>query len=138
MDDLRDITLFADMARARSFSAAAARLTLPASTLSRRIAELQRGWGTKFLHRTTRRVDLTEAGTLFLARCEQIVAAARHTRQDLCDLTQTPRGTLHLSVTPDFGTSFLAPMLASFGKTHPGLGLHLGLSPARVDMLGGA
>ena len=135
MDDLRDIVHFVEVARSRSFSQAAARLGLPPSTLSRRIAELEAGLGTQLLVRTTRRVDLTEAGALFLSRCEEIVEAARGARAELSELTRRPRGTLRLSVTPDFATTFLPPVIAAFCARYPEIELHLDLSPRRADIL---
>lgn len=135
MDDLRDITHFVEVARLRNFTQAADRLGVPPSTLSRRIAELEAGLGTQLLVRTTRRVDLTEAGALFLSRCEEIVEAARGARAELSELTRRPRGTLRVSLTPDFGTTFLAPVIAAFCARHPEIELNLDLSPRRADIL---
>lgn len=135
MDDLRDIAHFVEVAQTRNFSQAAARLGVPSSTLSRRIAELEAGLGTQLLVRTTRRVDLTEAGALFLSRCEEIVEAARGARAELSELTRRPRGTLRVSMTPDFGTTFLAPVIAAFSTHHPEITLHLDLNPRRADIM---
>ncbi|WP_297508477.1 LysR family transcriptional regulator [uncultured Caulobacter sp.] len=135
MDELRDIASFVEVARARNFGRAAARLGVPASTLSRRIAELEAGLGAQLLVRTTRRVDLTEAGALFLSRCEDIVEAARGARAELSELVHRPRGTLRVSVTPDFATAFLALVVVDFCKRHPEIDLRLDLSPRRADLL---
>lgn len=135
LDDLRDIAHFVEVARTRNFSQAALRLGVPASTLSRRITELEGGLGTQLLVRTTRRVDLTEAGALFLSRCEDLVEAARAARTELSELSRRPRGTLRISLTPDFGTTFLAPVIAQFCQQHPEIELHLDLSPRRADIL---
>jgi DNA-binding transcriptional LysR family regulator len=136
LDDLRDIAHFVEVARTRNFSQAAARLGVPSSTLSRRIAELEAGLGTQLLVRTTRRVDLTEAGALFLSRCEEIVEAARGARAELTELTRRPRGTLRISLTPDFGATFLAPVIAAFCANHPEITLQLDLNPRRADIMG--
>jgi DNA-binding transcriptional LysR family regulator len=135
LDDLRDIAHFVEVARTRNFSQAATKLGVPSSTLSRRIAELEAGLGTQLLVRTTRRVELTEAGALFLSRCEEIVEAARGARAELSELTRAPRGTLRISLTPDFGTTFLAPVVAAFCDHHPEITLHLDLSARRADLL---
>lgn len=135
MDDLRDIANFVEVARTRNFGQAAARLGVPPSTLSRRIAELEAGLGTQLLVRTTRRVDLTEAGALFLSRCEDIVEAARGARAELAELTRKPRGVLRVSLTPDFGTTFLAPVIAVFSNRHPEIELHFDLNTHRADIL---
>lgn len=135
MDDLRDITHFVEVARLRNFTQAAGRLGVPPSTLSRRIAELEAGLGTQLLVRTTRRVDLTEAGALFLSRCEDIVEAARGARAELSELTRRPRGLLRVSMTPDFGTTFLAPVIAGFCARYPEIDLRLDLNTLRADIL---
>lgn len=114
---------------------AAARTGVPSSTLSRRIAELEAGLGTQLLVRTTRRVDLTEAGALFLSRCQEIVEAARGAQAELSDLARRPRGTLRISLTQDFGTTFLAPVIAAFCTSHPEIALQLDLSPHRADIM---
>lgn len=135
MDDLRDIAQFVEVARARSFSRAAAALGLPPSTLSRRISELEASLGTQLLLRTTRRVDLTEAGALFLSHCAPIIDAARTARAELATLSRRPRGSLRVSLTADFGTTFLAPIIATFCRSYPEIEVHLDLSPRRADLM---
>ena len=76
MDDLsalRDMTLFVEVARTGSFSRASANLAVPGATLSRRIAEMERKFGVRLFDRTTRRVDLTEAGRRYFERCGDLV-----------------------------------------------------------------
>lgn len=80
-------------------------------------------------------MDLTEAGVLFLSRCEEIVEAARGARAELAELTRRPRGVLRVSLTPDFGTTFLAPIIAAFCVHHPEIELHLDLDTHRADIL---
>src|SRR5579883_1583865 len=75
MDLLRDMVLFVEVARAGSFTKAAQRLGVPTSTLSRRIQALEKGLNLKLMLRTTRSVELTEAGTVYLKRCADIVDA---------------------------------------------------------------
>ncbi|MCZ7684453.1 MAG: LysR family transcriptional regulator [Sandaracinaceae bacterium] len=70
---LEDMRLFAEVARAGSFTAAARALAVPKQTLSRRIAELEHALGVTLLHRTTRRLHLTELGAAYAARCAEIV-----------------------------------------------------------------
>lgn len=77
MDHLKDMGLFVEVARAKSFRQAAETLDMPSSTLSRRISALEQSIGLRLLHRTTRYVDLTEAGQVYFERSARIVDEAR-------------------------------------------------------------
>ncbi|MFK4591068.1 DNA-binding transcriptional LysR family regulator [Bradyrhizobium diazoefficiens] len=77
MELLNDMALFVEVVKARSFRGAAATLDMPNSTLSRRISLLEKEIGLRLLNRTTRRVELTEAGQLYFERCKRIVDEAR-------------------------------------------------------------
>jgi DNA-binding transcriptional LysR family regulator len=137
MDDLADILKFVQVAELKSFSAAAAKLGMPASTLSRRISELEARMGTKLLLRTTRRVALTEAGALLLSRGRDVAEAARSIREEISDYAATPRGRVRVSLTPDFGTRVLASIIAQFSRTHPELEIILDLTPSAADLMSG-
>jgi DNA-binding transcriptional LysR family regulator len=134
MDWLRDMVLFVEVARAGSFTKAAQRLGLPTSTLSRRIQALERSLKIKLMLRTTRSVELTEAGTIYLKRCADIVDAAKIAHENIRDLTNVPRGHLRVSLTGDFGPIFIAPYLAIFRKSYPEITFDLDMTPYRVDL----
>ncbi len=136
VDYLRDLTLFIAVAETRNFTRAAARLAMPTSTLSRRIAELEVSLGVKLLHRTTRIVELTEAGALYLARCETIIEAAREAHEQVRGAVETPRGLLRMSVEAETGPRLVAPVIAEYLALHPAVRIDLDLSPRRVDLLG--
>ena len=74
---LNDMALFVEVIKANSFRGAAEAVGLPNSTVSRRIAELERRIGLRLLNRTTRRIELTEGGRLYYERCRRIVDEAR-------------------------------------------------------------
>ena len=135
MDELRDLALFVAVARTRSFTRAAASMGMPTSTLSRRIAGLEASLGLKLLNRTTRVVELTEAGTIYLGRCEAIVDAAREAHQHVRGLLDEPRGVLRMSVEAEIGPRLVAPVLAAYLERYPSMRLDLDLSPRRVDLV---
>jgi DNA-binding transcriptional LysR family regulator len=135
VDDLRDLILFVEVAERRSFTAAARHLDVPASTLSRRIAALEKRMGIRLLHRSTRGVDVTDAGALLLQRGRQIADEAVAVRNEVMDLQATPKGRVAVSLNPDFGTGFLAPVVASFCALYPRIDLRLDLTPRRVDLV---
>ncbi len=134
MDLLRDMVLFVEVARAGSFTKAAQRLGVPTSTLSRRIQALEKGLNLKLMLRTTRSVELTEAGTVYLKRCADIVDAAKIAHENIRDLANVPRGHLRVSLTGDFGPIFIAPHLAIFRASYPEITFDLDMTPHRVDL----
>jgi DNA-binding transcriptional LysR family regulator len=129
------MALFVNVVNAMSFTRAAERLGMPKSSLSRRIAELERAIGVRLLNRTTRHIELTEAGAAYHARCTEIVEAAEVAHEELADLIRTPRGHLRVSMLPDMAVVFFAPLLAIFSRRHPLITFELDLSPRRVDLL---
>lgn len=135
MDHLRDLALFVAVAETRSFTKAAALLGVPISTLSRRIAELEASMDLKLLVRSTRQVELTEAGALYLSLGEGIVAAAREAHQQVRGLAEKPQGTLRMSVEAEIGPRLVAPVLADYLGRYPDVRVDLDLSPRRVDLL---
>ncbi len=135
MDHLRDLALFVAVAETRSFTKASAMLGVPPSTVSRRIAELESSMDLKLLVRSTRQVELTEAGALYLSLGEGIVAAAREAHQQVRGLAEKPQGTLRLSVEAEVGSRLVAPVLAEYLERYPDIRIDLDLSPRRVDLL---
>lgn len=134
MDLLRDMALFVEVVRTRSFTAAAANLEMPASTLSRRISGLERSLGLPLLTRTTRRVDVTDAGADYFARCAHLVEEARVAHEQVGRGAQVATGTLRLSCTPDFAAFYLPPVLEDLTRQHPAVNVELDLSPRAVDL----
>lgn len=74
---------------------------MPDSTLSRRISHLEKSIGIRLLHRTTRRIDLTEAGQIYYTQCKQIVEAAQLAQRQLKEMVDKPQGVyaLHFRLT---------------------------------------
>ena len=77
MNLLNDMALFVEVARTMSFRRAAEALDMPNSTLSRRVSALEKAIGLRLLHRTTRKLELTEAGQLYYERSQRIVQESR-------------------------------------------------------------
>ena len=135
MDYLRDISLFVAVAELGSFTKAAARLSIPVSSLSRRVAALESVIGLRLLNRNTRSLSLTEAGQLYLARCETILAAVEEASREVHGLLEEPRGTLRLSVDAEIGSRLVAPVIADFVERFPEMRIEVDLSPRRIDLL---
>ena len=116
MKRLQGMELFVEVAKTHSFSRAAAALGVPKSTLSRQVAELERSVGLRLLSRTTRKVELTDAGRLYFERCQRIVAEAQIAHEELQKLVDTPSGPLRVNMPADFGTDFLAESFMEFSR----------------------
>lgn len=129
------MSLFVEVARAKSFRRAAQALDMPSSTLSRRILVLERAIGLRLLHRTTRRIELTEAGQIYFERSQRIVEEARLAHEQLSDIVLQPQGVLRVSLPVDFAVVFLAPCLPGFCRRYPGIQFELDLTPRRVDLV---
>jgi DNA-binding transcriptional LysR family regulator len=134
--DPNDLLVFARVVAEGSLTAAADKLGLPKSTVSRRLSRLEEQLGERLLLRTTRRLNITEFGAALLDHARQLeseveaVAALAESRQ------ARPSGRLRVSMPSDFANLLLTDMLAAFAALHPGVTLELDLSPRRVDLLG--
>ena len=125
---LHSMELFAEVAKARSFSRAADVLGLPKSTLSRRVAELERSVGLSLLNRSTRKVELTGAGEVYLERCLRIVEEAQVAHEELQALTAKPSGLLRVNMPATFATDVMAEIFLGFSRRHPEVAFHLNLT----------
>jgi DNA-binding transcriptional LysR family regulator len=134
MDVLNYMRLFVEVAKRKSFRAAAEALDMPNSTLSRNIAELEKTIGLRLLHRSTRKVELTEAGEVYFKRCQNIVEEALGAHQALLDVSERPIGTLRVSTTSGFAVGYLAPILSEFANAYPLIKFDFDLSARRVDL----
>ncbi len=135
MDVFRNMELFIEVAASGGFRAAAERLGIPNSTVSRRIAELEHDIGLRLFHRTTRRVELTEAGRLYYDRCRRIMDEARLAHEELSGMVLQPTGTIRASVPVDFALIYLTEILDDFTKAYPGIQLDLDVSPRNSDLV---
>jgi DNA-binding transcriptional LysR family regulator len=135
MSHLNDMALFVEVARAKSFRKAAEALGMPNSTLSRRISELEKAIGLRLLHRTTRKIELTEAGQLYYARSKRIVDEARLAHEQLGEMLEQPSGVIRVSLPVDLGTLYLTPIIADFARNYPGITFEFDLTPRRVDLV---
>lgn len=135
MEFLNDMALFVEVVKARSFRRAAEALGMPNSTLSRRISGLEKEIGLRLLHRTTRKIELTEAGQLYFDRCKRIVEEARLAHEQLGEMLASPSGVLRASLPVDFANIYLAPLIAEFARLYPDISFEFDLTPRQVDLV---
>lgn len=135
MQLLNYMQLYVEVAKTRNFRKAADTLGMSSSTLSRNIAALEKEIGVRLLHRSTRRVELTEAGQAYFNRCQGIVDEANVAHEALRGEALHPSGTLRISMPVDLAISYLAPLLAEFAVAYPLIDFELEASSRRVDLL---
>lgn len=134
MDDLRRMAIFAAVVEHRSMSAAARALGTSPSAISQQVRQLERSGGVTLLHRTTRKLTLTDAGERFHADCAAMVAAARRAQAQLALSRDAPSGELRMSATVGFARH-IAPALGGLLAGHPALTLKLLVDDAPIDLV---
>jgi LysR family transcriptional regulator, transcriptional activator for dmlA len=134
--ELDDLRVFCMVARKSSFSAAAEALSASAAYVSKRVGVLEASLGTRLLHRSTRRVAVTEAGERVYAWAEKILDDVDHLVEDVSTERRVPRGTLRVSSSFGFGRNFVAPALADFSERYAQLNVRLELFDRIVDVAG--
>jgi DNA-binding transcriptional LysR family regulator len=134
-DRLTEIAAFVEVARQRSFVRGAEHLQMSVSRVSRAVAALESRLGVRLLQRSTRRVALSEAGRLHVARCEALLAELVDAEAAISERNTALRGSLRVSVPSGFGLTHLAPMLPDFLRRHPQLSIELQMSNRFVDLI---
>lgn len=130
---LDGIASFVVVAESGSISEAARRLHLSKSVVSERLADIEQMLGASLLHRTTRKVSLTEDGAAFLERAARIMREVEEATADMAERRGSLSGPLRISAPVTFGRMHLGPALYPFLAKHPKLELMLDLNDRRVD-----
>lgn len=134
---LENLHTFALAASCQSLSEAARRLGLPSSSVSRRISALEHRLGTALFVRTTRHLELTEAGSVYLASVQRALGELRQGETAVQDLGNEVRGTLVIDARVLLGVRLIVPVLPELRRRHPHLTIDLrashSLSPVLTD-----
>lgn len=132
---LGGLAAFAQVVESGGFSAAARALGLTPSAVSKQVGLLEDRLGARLLHRTTRRVTLTEVGAAFYERARGVMTALEEAERSVTDLNAAPRGTLRLSLPIHFGQFHIAPILPAFMARHPEVILDVDMTDRYVDLV---
>src|SRR5918996_5182267 len=135
--ELRQLRAFVQVANAGTFTRAAEELHLAQSAVSQAVGRLEAELGFELLRRTSRGVELTEAGEAVFERAREIVAGADAIRSDLAAMRGLLEGTVALGTMLPPGPVDLPGLLASFHVAHPGIGVHVreGSAPEILALL---
>ncbi|HWV10879.1 LysR substrate-binding domain-containing protein [Pseudomonas sp.] len=126
---------FVAVAECGQFTAAAERLGLSSSQVSRQIARLEERLQTRLFYRSTRRVALTEAGQTFLHHCQRLQDAREEALRAVGDLNSEPKGLLRMTCAVAYGERFIVPLVTDFMTRHPQLRVDIELSNRTLDLV---
>jgi len=135
LPDFEAWAIFAKVAEKGSFSQAADELGLAKTTVSKAISRLEEKMRTTLLHRTTRKLSLTESGRLSLDRARRILADGAAIESDILEEAAIPRGLIRLASSTTFGEAALAPVIPAFMALYPQIELDITFTEDRVDIV---
>lgn len=135
---LADLEVFVAVAECEGFSAAARRLAVSKAMVSVAIGRLESRLRVRLLHRTTRKLSLTEAGTAMLPHAQRSILAARDAAEAATLGLTSPRGVLRINAPMSFGVAHVAPALGAFTQAYPEIRVDLALDDRVVDLVQGA
>jgi DNA-binding transcriptional LysR family regulator len=135
LDRVTGMQVFVRVAMLGSFSAAARALDLSQTMVTKHVAALEDRLGVKLLHRSTRKLVLTEGGRNYLTACERILAEIEEAEASASLDRIEPRGTLRLNVPLTFGFRQVVPALTEFSRLYPAVSFDLGLADRYVDLM---
>lgn len=127
--------VFVRVASSGSFAAAGRALRLSQTAVTKHVEAIEARLGVRLLHRTTRRLTLTEAGRGYLDACGRILAEIDEAEEAAAAGQAEPRGSLRMNLPVSFGTLQVVPWLSQFCARHPHVGIELGLSDRVVDLV---
>ena len=137
MDALTDIGVFVEVVETGSFTATAEKLGLSRSAVSKYVSRLEERLGAQLLNRTTRRLSLTEAGSLFYERSRRALQEIGDAESEVSRLQGEPRGKLRINAPMSFGVLHVAPAIPEFLAQYPELSVDVNFDDRKVDVIEG-
>ncbi|WP_284945034.1 LysR family transcriptional regulator [Acidisoma cladoniae] len=134
MDNLEAMRIFVSVATQGSFTEAARRMRLSPSVVTRSISQIEEKLGIMLLNRTTRSVQLTERGQIYLEDCRRILEDLEMAERRVRGEDAKPRGTVRVTAPVLFGRLYVLPIVNSLLHKHPALSVHLTLLDRNVHL----
>lgn len=136
MGQMDGIEVFVKVIQTGSFTGAAKLLNMPVTTVSGKIREVERRLGTTLIHRTTRKLSITEAGKTYFKHCLVALNEVNLAESALKDSQSEPEGLLRITAPPDLGHSVLPPLVKKYLARFPKTKVELILTNRFVDLVG--
>jgi len=137
LDRITGMRIFVRAVSAGSLSAAGRHLGMSPAMATKHVDALEAHLGVKLLHRTTRRLSLTEAGSDYLEACLRILPEIEEAEASAASQRVEARGLLRMNVPLTFGSRYIAPLVPAFSQRHPAVRVELGLNDSQVDLIDG-
>ena len=134
MANWEGVSEFVAVAETNSFTGAANKLNTSVAQISRRVSALEERLAVKLLHRTTRKVSLTEAGQLYYQQCKHLVEGLELAELAVTQMQSEPKGLLKVTAPVTYGEMNLSPLLNQFLEQYPQVDLELNLTNHKVDL----
>lgn len=135
MDKTQEMASFVAVVEAGSFVGAADALGLSKAAVSRQVGDLEKRLGARLLHRTTRRLSLTDDGQRFYTRSKELLAAIDEAESEIASHSGEPAGLLRINAPLTFGVKHLAPLWGRFIERYPKVSLDIDLADRVVDLV---
>lgn len=135
MVDLNEVAVFIRVVDAGSFSSAAKALGLPRSTVSRKVSQLEEVLGVRLLQRSTRKLNLTQAGRDYYIQCSGAISQIENANQLVTESQQTPSGVIRIAAILAMQGGFLCDWVNSFLRIYPDVRAEILLSDDGVDLI---
>ena len=133
--NIADLTLIQDIARHGSFAAVGRERDMDPSSIGRTIAAIEEELGFRLFARTTRRMEVTEAGALYLARISPLSEELERAVDECRAMQVEPRGTLRISASATFGQRVIVPRLLAFRKAYPAVSIEGIFSDSTIELV---
>ena len=135
MDRLDTMSVFLAVVEAGSLSAAGRRLGMPLATVSRKLSQLESHLDARLLNRSTRKLELTEAGRAYVDACKRILGDIADAERAAAGEYSAPQGELTISAPIVFGRLHVLPVVAAFLQAYPDVDIRLALSDRNAHLL---
>jgi LysR family transcriptional activator of dmlA len=135
LPNLEDLNIFVQVAKRASFAAVAEQLGMSAAFISKRVRLLEQQMGVRLLHRTTRRVSLSEEGERVYQWALQIFETVQRMGDDISTQHRVPVGQLRIASSLGLGRRFVAPALSELAERYPQLDIRLDVHDRLVDLI---
>src|SRR5690348_15608505 len=135
MSKIQEMSSFVAVVEAGSFVGAAQATGASKAAVSRHVGELERRLGIRLLHRTTRRLSLTEEGRIFFERAKELLESIDEAEAQLTRRSGEARGVIRVNAPVTFGALHLAPLWGPFADANPKVSLDITLSDRLVDVV---
>ena len=135
MDKVVSMRVFSAVAKNRSFSGAARKLSLSKAMVSKHVQNLENSLGVRLFNRTTRKLNLTEVGSAYYDKVNAILTDIDEAESSISQLNSAPKGKLKIMAQPSFGAFHLSRALSLYLKKYPGVTANLELSQRIPDLV---